>query len=51
VDDTDPDRIAALEAEIERLHRFCMALAERIAAASEVLGKVAEKKEKRKCNI
>lgn len=35
------------EAEIARLHRFCLALAERIAAASEVLSRVAERKENR----
>jgi len=44
---TDTDRIAALEAEIASLHAFVMALAERIAAASAVLSRLAEKKEKR----
>lgn len=35
------------EAEIASLHAFILRLAERLAAASEVLGKLAEKKEKR----
>ena len=35
------------ETEIARLHAFILNLAERIAAASEVLSKVAEKKHKR----
>jgi len=35
--------IALMQAEIDRLHRFALAAAERIAAASEVLGRLAER--------
>jgi len=41
-----PDESHELEAEIERLHEFIMRVAERLAAASEVLGQVAERKTK-----
>jgi len=34
--------------EIARLHKFILALAERLAAASEVLGNLAEKKSARR---
>lgn len=39
---------AEYERELARLHAFIMALAERLAAASEVLGRVAERKDKRR---
>ena len=42
----NPDESQELEAEIERLHEFIMRVAERLAAASEVLGQVAERKRK-----
>lgn len=37
-----------MEVEITRLHEFILRLAEKLADASEVLSKLAEKKEKRK---
>jgi hypothetical protein len=39
--------IAEYEAEIVRLHALILNLAERLAAASEVLGILAEKKDRR----
>jgi hypothetical protein len=38
---------ADYQAEIARLHRMILAIAERLAAASEVLGTLAERKDRR----